>query len=268
MSAEHDQEVDDRQSPSGKEVHDAIKKEGEDELKRPSSALAWSALAAGLSMGFSFLGPGLLRAYLPDATWLPLVASLGYVLGFVIVILGRQQLFTENTLTVMLPLMEQRDRATARNVLRLWGVVLAGNLVGAALFGLVIARTEAMAPEVYVALKRMAVEAIPPSFEVSLLGGVFAGWLIALVVWLLPFAESARLWVIVIVTYVVGLAGMSHVIVGAVDASFLVASGGAGLGEVLRLIVLPALLGNILGGVALVAALNHAQVVAGGGEDV
>src|SRR3569623_713904 len=93
------EEVEERSSPRGKIVYVAILKEGEDERERPSSALVWSGLAAGLSMGFSFLGVGLLRARLPHATWVPLVASFGYYLGFLFVILGRQQLFTENTLT-------------------------------------------------------------------------------------------------------------------------------------------------------------------------
>src|SRR3954470_13238973 len=99
---EHDsqeQEAQERSSPSGKVVYKAILKEGEDELERPSSALFWSGLAAGLSMGFSFLTEALLHAHLPHANWSPMVSKFGYAMGFLIVILGRQQLFTENTLT-------------------------------------------------------------------------------------------------------------------------------------------------------------------------
>lgn len=59
-------------------MHEAVRREGESELERTSSSLAWSGLAAGLSMGFSFLGVGLLQAYLPDEPWTPLVSSFGY----------------------------------------------------------------------------------------------------------------------------------------------------------------------------------------------
>src|SRR3712207_4167985 len=117
-------EAEERSAPSGKVVYQAIMKEGEGELKRPSSALFWSGLAAGLSMGFSMIAEGLLHAYLPEAPWRPLVSKLGYSVGFLIVILGRQQLFTENTLTPILPLLQKREGATAGNVARLWGVVL------------------------------------------------------------------------------------------------------------------------------------------------
>jgi formate/nitrite transporter FocA (FNT family) len=255
-------EAHERSSPGGHIVYEAIRQEGQEELERSSSALAWSGLAAGLSMGFSFLGVGLFRAFLPDAQWTPMVASLGYSLGFLIVILGRQQLFTENTLTVILPLMQRRVRA-GRNVLRVWAIVLAANMIGALVFAFVLARTQTVEGHVFEALRAAARDAAPPSFAVSLLRGIFAGWLIALVVWLLPFAESARIWVIVILTYFVGLAHLSHVIVSTVDAGFLVFVGDSSWGEFFTISFVPALIGNIIGGVTLVAALNHAQTQSG-----
>jgi formate/nitrite transporter FocA (FNT family) len=250
-----------RRSPSGKIVYEAIRQEGSDELMRTNAALGWSALAAGLSMGFSFLGVGLLQAFLPTARWAPLITSFGYTLGFLIVILGRQQLFTENTLTVILPLLVRRARL--RDVARLWGVVLFANVVGALVFAYVLARTEVVDARVYEALRETARDAMQPTFTIALVRGVFAGWLIALVVWLLPFAESARVWVIVIVTYIVGLAHLSHVIAGSVEAAFLVFTGDSDWGLFLTRMLLPALIGNVIGGVLLVASLNHAQVQAG-----
>ncbi|NVB79006.1 MAG: formate/nitrite transporter family protein [Kofleriaceae bacterium] len=257
-------EAEERSSPTGKVVYEAIRHEGLSELERSTSALAWSGLAAGLSMGFSFLGVGLVRGFLPEAPWVPLLSSFGYTLGFLIVILGRQQLFTENTLTVILPLMRRRNAETLLDVLRLWATVLAANFVGALAFAFVIARTQAVDPHVFEALRNVAKDAAPASFAVALLRGVFAGWLIAMVVWLLPFAEAARIWVIVILTYVVGLAQLTHVIVSTVEAGFLVFTGDSTWAEMFTHSFVPALLGNIIGGVALVAALNHAQVVAGG----
>src|SRR5688572_13963826 len=99
------QEAEERTPPRAMVVYAAIARSGEDELRRPSSALAWSGLAAGLSMGFSLVAQGLIRSHLPDEPWRPLVSKLGYSVGYLVVILGRQQLFTENTLTVIMPLL-------------------------------------------------------------------------------------------------------------------------------------------------------------------
>jgi formate/nitrite transporter FocA (FNT family) len=260
---EEKKEAEERSSPSGSVVYKAICHEGSSELERSSSALAWSGLAAGLSMGFSFFGTALIHAHLPHAKWTPLVSALGYTLGFLIVVLGRQQLFTENTLTVILPLLTERKPSMFANVLRLWTMVLVSNVIGAILFALVLAKTEVVDAETWEALRTVAKESHSAGFAVSLLRGVFAGWLIALMVWLLPFAESARVLVIVILTWVVGAAHFTHVIVGSVEGAFLAFTGDVSWGAFLGTFFLPALLGNIAGGVALVAAINHAQVVAG-----
>ncbi len=105
LTAEEEKQVKTRGAPRAAVVYETVREEGEFELQRTVSGLAWSGLAAGLSMGFSLVAEGLLRHHLPDAPWRPLVSKLGYSAGFLIVILGRQQLFTENTLTVILPLL-------------------------------------------------------------------------------------------------------------------------------------------------------------------
>ena len=258
-----EKEVSRRSSPPGRIVYRAILKEGEDELSRPSSALFWSGLAAGLSMGFSMITEGLLRAYLPDVPWRPLVSKFGYSMGFLIVILGRQQLFTENTLTPILPLLLHRDRRTLGNVIRLWGMVLLANLAGAMGVAWVAANTNAFSPDIREAFRQLGQAAMVHGFGTVVLRGIFAGWLIALMVWLLPFAEVARVWVIIFLTYLVGLGGFPHIIAGAVDVFALAASGDKSWGEVWAMYVLPTFIGNVIGGVTLVAALNHAQVVAG-----
>ena len=169
----------------------------------------------------------------------------------------------------MLPLLRRRDLPTLGNMLRLWAVVLGANLLGALIFAWVASRTEAFAPDVRHAFTAIGHDAVRHGFGTALLKGVFAGWLIATIVWLLPFAEAARVWVIILVTYVVGLAQLSHVVAGAVEAFALAWAGEKGWPAVIGGYLLPTLIGNIIGGVTLVAALNHAQVVAGGhGEDV
>lgn len=109
LGSQEREDVDQIAAPRTLIVYEAVRKEGEAELSRPTSSLMWSGLAAGLSMGFSMVGDGLLRAGLPDEPWRPLISSFGYSFGFLIVILGRQQLFTENTLTAILPLLHGRS---------------------------------------------------------------------------------------------------------------------------------------------------------------
>src|SRR4051812_42738498 len=138
-----DKDAHDRSAPGGKVVYKAILLEADEELGRSTSALFWSGVAAGLSMGLSLITEGVMRAHLPDTHWRLLVAKLGYSVGFLMVILGRQQLFTENTLTPMLPLLQRRDGKTFMNVMRLWGIVLLANLLGAAAIALVAAKTSA-----------------------------------------------------------------------------------------------------------------------------
>jgi formate/nitrite transporter FocA (FNT family) len=256
-------QAEERSSPSGRIVYRAIRVEGEEELERSTGALFWSGLAAGLSMGFSMIAQGLLVAYLPRATWTPLVSSFGYSLGFLIVVLGRQQLFTENTLTPILPLLQRRDLKTLVNVLRLWAVVLVANLLGGCAIAWISARTPVFDERVMAAFIQLGHQAMMNGFGVVVLKGIFAGWLIALMVWLLPFAESARTFVIIIITYIVALGGFSHIIAGGIDTFTLAAVGEKAWGTVLLDYILPALIGNIIGGVMLVAVLNHAQVVAG-----
>jgi formate/nitrite transporter FocA (FNT family) len=255
-------DAEERRAPSGKVVYTAIVREGEEELARSSSALFLSGLAAGSSMGFSMIAEGLLTAHLPDAPWRLLVAKLGYSVGFLVVILGRQQLFTENTLTPVLPLLQRRPNATAWNVGRLWLLVLVANLLGALAVAEVIAHTNVFAPDVRAVFAAIGNKALEPDFATLLLRGIFAGWLIALIVWLLPFAEVARVWVIILITYVVGIGEFSHVIAGSIEAFTVAAMGERGWSEVAGY-VLPTLIGNVIGGVLLVAILNHGQVTSG-----
>jgi formate/nitrite transporter FocA (FNT family) len=257
------QEAEDRTSVSANVVHEAIRHDGEEELNRPFSALAWSGFAAGLSMGFSFVAQALFRAHLPDQPWRPLVVNLGYPIGFLIAIIGRQQLFTENTLTAIIPLLARRNSTTLIRVLQLWAVVLAANLVGAHLFAWVVGNTPMFKPEVQAAMLSLAKQAADVSFGTAVLRGVFAGWLIAMVVWMLAAVDNGRIMVIIIITYIVGLAGLTHIIAGSVEVLFLPMVGATSWVAVVSGYMLPTLIGNIIGGVSLTAALNHAQVVAG-----
>jgi formate-nitrite transporter family protein len=248
-------------------VHETIRREGREELKRSSSALAWSGLAAGLSMGFSLVAEGLLAAYLPSGQWTPLLSKLGYSVGFLIVVLGRQQLFTETTLTAVLPLLSDRNAKTGVGVARLWGIVLVANLVGTYIFALCVGRIPIFPSHIQDALLEVSKSGAGASFGVTFVRAIFAGWLIALMVWLLPAADSARVSIIIILTYLIGLGGLNHVIAGSTKQLLLVVTGAETWGAFFLGFFFPTLLGNIAGGVSLVAFLGHAQVVAGSDAD-
>lgn len=244
-------------------VHEAVRQDGEEEMARPASALAWSGLAAGLSMGASLMAEGLFRSHLPDALWRPLIAKLGYPLGFLLVIVGRQQLFTENTLTPIIPLMSNCTRGTFVKVVRLWAVVLFSNQAGASVAAWVLSNTGLFYPEVRSAFLAIGRDALDVDPGHAILRGIFAGWLIAMAVWMIEASPDSRLSIIVILTYIVGLAGLTHIIAGSIEVLFVVFSGQASIISTVGRYILPTLLGNSIGGVSLVAALNHAQVVSG-----
>ena len=214
-------------------------------------------------MGFSFLAEGLLRSHLPDADWRPLIAKLGYSVGFLIVIVGSQQLFTENTLTPIVPLMHRFSARRLRNVGRLWGIVLLANVIGAAVFSFALARLNVVDPAAVTALGELAREAHKFGALITALHAVYAGWLIALMVWMLPGAESGKIPVIVIMTYLVGLGGFAHVIAGSTEVLYAVARGDYALSSAIFGYMLPTLAGNVFGGLTMVAALNHAQATSG-----
>ncbi|MDQ3415074.1 MAG: formate/nitrite transporter family protein [Verrucomicrobiota bacterium] len=263
QSGDEEQLVEEMSTTKGRVVYKAVQKEGEDELERTNSALAWSGLAAGLSMGFSLMTEGLLHSHLPDAPWRLLVSKFGYSIGFLVVILGRQQLFTENTLTVILPLLRKHDARTCGNVARLWTIVLLANLVGGFIVAWLLGHTNGVGPEVHESMKKISLLAMDHDFGTLLIRGVFAGWLIALMVWLLPVADTARVGVIIIITYVVGIGEFSHIVAGSVEAFYLVGTGVKSIGDYFVYMV-PILIGNIIGGSSIVAAIAHAEYIGSG----
>jgi formate/nitrite transporter FocA (FNT family) len=260
LSEKQKQQVEIQSRPNAALIHETIRAEGVSELERTAWALALSGFAAGLSMGFSFIAEGLLQHALPAGPARAVVAPLGYTVGFLIVVLGRQQLFTENTLTPVLPLLHNRDAATLGKVARLWAIVLVANLAGALAIAAILAKVPLFESGVESALTELAEKTIRDGFSVTFARAVFAGWLIALMVWLLPAAEGARPSIIIIITYVVALGQFSHIIAGSVDSAYLVFAERAGWNDFTFRFFLPTLAGNTTGGVALVAALNYGQV--------
>jgi formate/nitrite transporter FocA (FNT family) len=214
-------------------------------------------------MGFSFIAEGVLRSRLPDAPWQPLVAKFGYSFGFLIVIIGRQQLFTENTLTAVLPVLARRNWLALMRMLRLWAIVLAANLLGAHIVAWVLGNTGVFTPQMQHVFAQIARESYSVTIGQAILRGIFAGWLIATLVWMRAALDSGQIPLIVLMTYLVAIGGFTHIIAGSIEVLFLVMTGALPWSSYLIHYALPVLLGNTIGGVSLVAVFNHAQVVAG-----
>lgn len=259
--AEERSEAHERARPRTIVIFEAIREEGENELGRSPASLAWSALAAGLSMTMGLVAMGAFASHLPETPWRPLIVSLGYPLGYLIVILGRQQLFTENTLTPLLPILSRPTPQRIGRLAMLWGIVLAGNIVGALIGATFLALSHAMSASAEAPMGEFAVKLSQLQPLTIFAQAVFAGWLIALMVWLLPLAEAAgQLFVIFLVTYVVGIAEFSHIVAGSVEFFFGAWAGRVPWGGYPAFFV-PTLLGNVIGGVTFVALIAFATII-------
>jgi formate/nitrite transporter FocA (FNT family) len=240
---------------------------GEDELKRSSAGLALSGLAAGLGMGLTGLGSAtILLAVGVSGTHAHLLASLLYPLGFIVVILGRAQLFTENTLFPVILVLDRRRHV--RNTLRLWAVVFVANVVGALLFAVLAVRTSALSGPLRSALATLGEQTVSGSFGHVFWAAVIGGWIIALMAWLVSAARytSGQIALVYVMTFVVGAAHLAHCIAGSGEALAAVLAGHVSAGRYL-VWLLGATLGNTVGGVLMVSLLNYGQVV-GSGRDV
>ena len=260
ISREEREDVEEHQKLRAPLVYEIIRAEGEKELRRPVASLWWSGVAAGLGISFSVVAEGLLHRHLPDAPWRPLVENLGYCFGFLIVVLGRLQLFTENTITAVLPLAKTR---TARNFLltgRLWGVVFAANMVGTMLFALSAVFVGLYTADQLGGLFAIAHHLMAKTPMEMLWHAVPAGFLVAAMVWMMPSAEGSEFWVILSITYLIALGDFAHVIAGSAEAFLLLLSGEIGVVKTLFGFLVPTFVGNVLGGTLLFALLAYGQV--------
>ena len=251
---------------SASEIHDNVASAADEELHRPASELTWSALEAGLAIGFSALAAAFLSSLVPEK-YATAATAAGYPLGFIFVVMARSQLFTENTLEPVVPFLDRRDRRTFRAMMRLWGIIWVMNMVGALLFALVTAKTEMFDASLRAALDRVAEEGTRGGFLLVAYKGIFAGWLVALMAWLIGSTRSATGQIILVwlTTAPIAAFGLKHSIAGSVEAFYRVLRGAAGWWEMVGGFVIPATLGNIVGGVLLVALLNHGKAGNGNG---
>jgi formate/nitrite transporter FocA (FNT family) len=254
--------------PSAEEIYEQVANNARQELGRSTVSLIISGLAGGIFMGLSALGTAIALAMLtppgthPSGT-VEFIAKMFYPIGFIVVIIGRSQLFTENTLyPVALVLSEKRH---FWNTMRLWAAVLPSNVLGAFAFACLVSLTHALKPEFVQSLAALGLEAAHNPASTIFWSGVMGGWIIALTAWLVSGSHSitGSVMIIWILTFVVGLGSFAHCI--------------ATSGEVLAAILIhqaawtaypawffPAVAGNICGGVGMVTLLEYGQVIYGG----
>lgn len=271
---DHDNQVESEESEQGKEievdeealpsqaaaVHEQIRQEGEKELERDALALLFSAIAAGLSMGASLMAKGIFHVNLQDVPGGFLLENLGYTFGFIIVIMARQQLFTENTVTAVLPVMHKPNGGNFLLLMRLWGLVLGGNLIGTALAALAFNHLPIFDDAVrgaFVSISQKVMENSPMEMFAN---AMVSGWIIATMVWMFPSAGAAKIWVIILMTWLVALGDLAHIVVGSVEIFYLVFSGDLPWQQFIWPFALPTLAGNIIGGTFIFALISHAQI--------
>lgn len=241
-------------------IYHIVQKEGLEELQRPLSSLWWSGVAAGLGISVSVFAEGLLHMHLPDTPWRPVIENFGYCMGFLLVILGRLQLFTENTITVVLPLVATYSHRRLLWIARLWGVVLLANLAGTLFVAALATFGEVSTGPQLAAALEISRHALDKTALETFLHAVPAGFLVASLVWMLPSARGTEFFVIVAVTYVIALGDFAHVVAGSTEAFLLLLSGEIGVWKCVGGFLLPALAGNIVGGTVLFSLLAYGQV--------
>jgi formate/nitrite transporter FocA (FNT family) len=248
--------------PSAEEIYEQVAKNARQELKRPSLALCLSGFGGGVFMGLSALGPAIVLALLGTSPGAQMISRMFYPMGFIVVIIGRSQLFTENTLyPVALVLREKRQ---FWNTLRLWSVVLPSNVLGALTFASLCSLTPALSPAVLHALSQLGTDALSKPTTAVFWSGVMAGWIIATAAWLVSGSHSitGSVMVIWMLMFIVALGNFSHCIATSGEILTTVLTGHASLIAYLRWFG-PAVAGNVCGGVGMVTILQYGQVIFG-----
>lgn len=241
-------------------IYEIVRREGEEEMARPAVSLLWSGIAAGLSISFSLVTQGVLRLYLPDAPWRPLITGFGYSVGFLLVILARQQLFTENTITAVLPVTVSFTLQNVARLIRLWTIVFAANMAGTLIAALFCSFTTALSPALIGAMLSLSAEMFRNPPVTMFFKAISAGYLIAAMVWLIPSAEGASFLVITLLTYIISIAGFAHIVAGSFELFMLIVNGQLEVSRMILGFFIPVLFGNVVGGTVLFALISYAQV--------
>ncbi len=254
-------EVDEDQLPSrAMAIHEHIRQDGEKELERDAMALLWSAIAAGLSMSASFLAKGIFHVQFEGIPGGLVLENFGYTFGFIIVIMARQQLFTENTVTAVLPVMQSPTWGNFGLLMRLWSVVLFGNIIGTGVAAWAFEYMPIFDEATRDAFVKIGTGVMENSPLEMFSNAIISGWIVATMVWMFPSAGSAKIVVIILMTWLIALADTTHIVVGTVEILYLVFNGTIHWSEFFWPFAIPTLAGNICGGTFIFALLSHAQI--------
>lgn len=253
-------DVEEMSTPRTPVIYEVVRRLGDDEMARPATSLWWSGVAAGLSISFSLLAQAIIEEHLPEADWQPLVSKFGYCVGFLMVVLGNQQLFTESTITAVLPVLKDLNFGNIWRMARLWSIVLAANFCGTLFAAIFCTFTPALPADLLNGMQAISRDLLELSWVEMVFHGISSGFLIAAMVWMIPSAESAKFAVITLMTYLIAIGGFTHIVAGSMEANMLVMSGDWEWWRMLGQFFVPVLLGNMIGGTALFAAISYAQV--------
>ena len=254
-------DIEERAQPRTPVLYEVVRRMGEEELARPAVSLFWSGVAAGFSMSFSLIAQAALQINLPQRAWTPLIVAAGYPAGFLLVVLSRQQLFTENTITAVLPLLKSFTALNVGRVIRLWSVVFAANMAGALVAALFYGFTPALSPELHDGMLEISRALLSNNSKEMFFKSIPAGFLIAAMVWLIPNADTARFHMVGLLTYLIAIGGFTHIVVGSVEAFLLIFIGELAIAQFFGQFMVPVLVGNIIGGTVLFALISYAQVM-------
>ena len=253
--------------PSAQDIYEQVANNARQELGRSTISLAISGLAGGIFMGLSAMGNAIAIALLTPAAAAPttttlFIAKMFYPLGFIVVILGRSQLFTENTLYPVALVLAEKNHFW--NTMRLWAVVLPFNVIGALAFAALATRTHALAPACVESLAQLGLDAVHHPAATIFWSGVMGGWIIATVAWLVSGSHSitGSVMIIWMLAFVVGLGNFAHCIAASGEVFAAILTGQAPW-VTFPVWFLPAVAGNICGGVGMVTLLEYGQVIVG-----
>jgi formate/nitrite transporter FocA (FNT family) len=244
--------------------------EGLGEIQRSTSGLFIAGLSAGLDLGFSiFLMAVMLsnaEGKLPQPIVEVLMAHM-YTIGFIFVILGRSELFTEHTTLAVLPVLN--GRASLGGLARLWAIIFFSNLIGASLFGALIAW---IGPALGVvkpsAMGFLSHQMVAQGWWVILLSAVLAGWMMGLLSWLVAAGRDTISQIVFVwfVTSAIGFSHLHHAISGTTEVLMgLFAGQGITLADYGHFLLWTTI-GNSLGGVFFVAVIKYSHVIRSSGE--
>lgn len=244
------------------EIYETVEEDGRLNLSRASLGLAFSGLSAELNISFGALA---MFSVAGITGGVGLAAIAVYPLGFLMVVLGRTQLFTETTVTpVTVVLAEWRRRPRSLiNMLRLWSVVLASNLVGALIAAIAIYYTNVLDMTAFKILLEEIVGKMDNNAVSTTLYAVYGGWVVALMAWLVAASRDTigKAFVIWATAIVIPAGSLPHSMAGSAEVLIGVLSGHVLWTDYLTSFLFPAVLGNTIGGVFFVALLNYAQIV-------